>query len=330
MPTIMLPTSLVRNGKAESSTRLSIEQLGIEIRRRADELIVFAEERAIKEGVFKAFESSLIPLVFEFARVVVMLFLAIAERHEAAKTPERVFHEGRAFRRRPAQARNLSTFFGVVRYWRTYMRAEGTSDDRSGFHPLDVALGLTADRISFYLLSLSARLATKLSFAQARAVLCWFLRSAPSTEVIEQAVLGLGRHTGEWFDQASAPRDDGEVLVTQIDSKASPTATDTELARRRGKRRPNRHPESQRHRGRYRRARYGAKPRRKKGDKSKNGRMATIVVQYTLRRRGKLLIGPINKKVYASFAPKRHAFEVARREADKRASARTRGEFIKS
>ena len=40
---------------------------------------------------------------------------------------------------------------------------------------------------------------------------------------------------------------------------------------------------------------------------------------YTLRRAPDgTLEGPINKKVYASYAPKRHAFAVARREADKR------------
>ncbi len=47
--------------------------------------------------------------------------------------------------------------------------------------------------------------------------------------------------------------------------------------------------------------------------------MATIVVMYTLRRAAdETLEGPINKKVYASYAPKRHAFAIARREADKR------------
>ena len=47
--------------------------------------------------------------------------------------------------------------------------------------------------------------------------------------------------------------------------------------------------------------------------------MSTIVVMYTLERSDDgLLEGPINKKVYASYAPKRHAVAVSRREADKR------------
>jgi len=56
-----------------------------------------------------------------------------------------------------------------------------------------------------------------------------------------------------------------------------------------------------------------------KGDKSKNARMATMVVMYTLRK-GKdgKLHGPLNVWRYASFAPKRHAFAIALREATKR------------
>lgn len=39
---------------------------------------------------------------------------------------------------------------------------------------------------------------------------------------------------------------------------------------------------------------------------------------YTLRRDGDKLLGPINRFIYASFAPKEHAFVVAQREAIKR------------
>ena len=104
--------------------------------------------------------------------------------------------------------------------------------------------------------------------------------------------------------------------------KGVPTATDLELHRRRGKRKPNPHPESKRHRGRAKRRARGPVRRRKSGDKSKNARMATMVVTYTLKRviadgRPKLL-GPLNLRVHASFAPKKYAFQIARREAIKR------------
>jgi hypothetical protein len=57
--------------------------------------------------------------------------------------------------------------------------------------------------------------------------------------------------------------------------------------------------------------------------------MATIVVMYTLRRAADgSLEGPINKKVYASYAPKRHVFAIARREADKRGFTKDSNKLI--
>jgi hypothetical protein len=103
---------------------------------------------------------------------------------------------------------------------------------RRGFYPLDVALGLVGDRFSWNVLTLAARLATKLSFAEARATLATFVPDAPSTEVIEHTVLGLGRHTAAWFEHAPAPEGDGEVLVIMFDGKGAPTATESELSRR--------------------------------------------------------------------------------------------------
>lgn len=84
--------------------------------------------------------------------------------------------------------------------------------------------------------------------------------------MIEQTVLGVGRRTAHWFEQCPAPEEDGEVPIIEVDSKGAPTATETELQRLRGLRRPNPHPESARHRGRAWRALYGKKLRRKKGD----------------------------------------------------------------
>ncbi|MFH1344331.1 MAG: hypothetical protein ABIL01_24505 [Pseudomonadota bacterium] len=276
---------------------------------------------------FRAFELELRLVVFSFARVAVMLFLALREEQVMRSYPQQIERDGRRFRRAPAIARSLTTLFGVVRYARTYMREVGCRS-RHGFHPLDVSLGLLGDRFSWNVLTLAARLATKLSFADARATLAWFVPDAPSTEVIEQVVLGLGRHTADWFEQAPAPEGDGEVLVIMFDGKGAPTATESELSRRRGKRRRRQLPESPRHRGRQRRRYWDKRPRRKKGDKSKNAKMATMVVMFTLRRNGSKLLGPINRRLYASFAPKRHAFAIARRDADKRGFAPGSGKLI--
>jgi hypothetical protein len=231
---------------------------------------------------------------------------------------------GHGYRYQGPKDRLLGTIFGKVRYWRTYVYRIG-----GGNYPLDIELCLPLDGFSMLLRSHAVRLATKISYAQTVAVMTMFLRWSPCQKTIEEMVLGLGRHTQQWFESAPAPQNDGEVLVIQIDSKATPTATDEELKKRRGKRQENSHPGSQRHRARKTRHRRGSKKRKKKGDKSKNGRMATIVVVYTLRHSDDgSLEGPINKKVYASYAPKRHAVAIARREADKRGFAQGAGKVV--
>jgi hypothetical protein len=136
----------------------------------------------------------------------------------------------------------------------------------------------------------------------------------------------MGREAAPFMRQlpASSPQHpEGDVLVIEVDGKCPATATEEELAKRRGKRRP-RHERSctcgcQRHRGRTRRERRGSKKRRKRGDKSKNGREAVVVVMYTLKRSADgQLHGPRNKKLYATFAGRKAAAQWARAEATKR------------
>jgi len=139
------------------------------------------------------------------------------------------------------------------------------------------------------------------SYAQTVLLLRLFVQWSPAQTSLEALVLGLGRHTAAWFAHAPAPSGDGEVLVIPIDSKATPTATAADLAQRRGPRSANAHPGSARHRGRVARLRWGRQKRQQKGDKAKNGKMATIVVMYTLRKSDDgTLEGPLNKRVYAS------------------------------
>ena len=269
---------------------------------------------------FYEFETQLVPQVLALGRLFVQLFLCLREEQFQTAHPQ----PDPGYQRQGPIARQVGTLFGKVRYWRTYFFRPG-----GGYYPLDVELGLTSDGFSMAVRSCATRVATKVSYAQAVLLLTLFLHWSPAQGSIEGMVLGLGRHTGAWFAQAPAPEGDGEVLVIQIDSKATPTATEAELEKRRGPRAPNPHPGSQRHRGRVARQRRGSKPRRQKGDKAKNGKMATIVVMYTLHGSADgTLEGPINKKVYASYAPKRHAVAIARREADKRGFAPGSGKRI--
>lgn len=302
----------------EPATTQKAEELKVHIQQEVEKLVEWV--LSCRTLTLYTFETQLIPRVLALGCLFVQLFLCMREEHFQATRAQ----PQPAYKRIGPVARQVGTFFGKVRYVRTYFyRKEG------GYYPLDVELGLTADGFSMRLRSLAVRVATKVSYAQAVLLLGLFLGWSPAQESIEGMVLGLGRHTTAWFESAPAPAGDGEVLIIQIDGKATPTATEAELAKRRGPRKPNAHPGSQRHRGRAARQQRGSKKRRKKGEKAKNGKMATIVVMYTLRQSGDgQLEGPINKKVYASYAPKRHAVAIARREADKRGFGPGNGKLI--
>lgn len=184
------------------------------------------EEQAARDEIsFRELEQLVRTLVFGIGRALLVLFLALRDEHllKVGCAGKRFEVSGRRYRKAPAIGRNLSTLFGVVRYHRTCMR-EVAANDRHGFHPLDLSLGLGADKFSWNVLSMAVRLATKLSFAEARSTMATFVPQTPSTEVIENAVLGLGRHTEAWVEHAPLAEDDGEVLVIQIDGKGAPMA----------------------------------------------------------------------------------------------------------
>jgi len=324
--------SLVRNPKSDLSAP-SIDTLRERVQEAVSSALTLVEAQASTgELSYRDAERELRAAVFAIGRALIVLLFGL--REQQVMDAHRSVHVGRwewlerTYRAAPPIARNFTTMFGVVRYFRTYMR-EVAEKDRHGFHPLDASLGLTRDRLSWNVLVVAARLATKMSFADAATTLGTFMPNAPSTEVIEQTVLGLGEHVADFIEQAPAPEGDGEVLVVQFDGTGAPTATARELARRRRKRKKGVAPTSRRHRGRDKRRRYPRRPRRKNGDKTKNAKSATVVVMYTLKRVGtRRLEGPINVRFYASFANKRHAFTVARRMPDKRGFATGSGKLV--
>lgn len=275
------------------------------------------------------FERALMGQIMGLAQIVVALFLEEVEQLLSERMPRRVERGARLFRRNEVSLRSVNTLFGVVWYWRSYMRPLSGGD---GFFPTDEAVGMVRDRMSFGLINVMVRLATKLSFGEARETLGMFVPTPPAQKVIETTTLGLGRYTEEYFRLSPPPSvdgPDGEILVIMFDGKGVPRATDEELVARRCTRPPA--PEggrSKRHRGRDKRCRRRPRKRRKRGDKSKNAGMATGFVMYTLRREGERLVGPLNVFRYASMAPKRHAFKVARREADKRGFSAESGRLI--
>jgi len=107
-----------------------------------------------------------------------------------------------------------------------------------------------------------------------------------------------GARARRFLEQAAVPTDDGEVLVLQVDARGAPMIDILELlarkqprARRTGTRR------AQRKAGKARRQR----PRRTKGQKSKNARGAVVGAIYTLRKTPQGWEGPVNKQLYATL-----------------------------
>jgi hypothetical protein len=281
-----------------------------EARRAFDEVVRFC---STSDSPFRGFEQSLLTRLFALGCLLARLFLACC--HQRLKTtPPPGFRLGN-----PKDQRTLKTLFGKVTFSRTQMirLVAGT-----GFYPLDAALGLTRDGFSPWVIQFVTRLATRMSFASSRLLCRSVLGWSPSVESIEELALGLGRLAEPFAREQAAPKEDGEVLVIEVDGKCPPTAREEELAKRRGRR--QKHEKTcgcgcQRHRGQAKRKRRGSKKRRKKGDKSKNGKEVVVVVMYTLKRGpdGRLH-GPCNKKVWASFGGRKAAALWARAEATKR------------
>lgn len=285
-------------------------------RKRFEALLLYCRS---DDSKFQKFEKSLFTQLFEIGRLLVLVYLLRRNARLPVHYNERKYRIGEVYAQR-----QLQTIFGAVTYGRLYLRRRKGG---SGYHPLDVALGLTRDGFSPTAITLMARLATRMSYESVQVICRNAWGWAPSTETLHALVMGLGRYAssyvdeGEWWKRKKnkkSKRADGSVLVIEADGKCPPTATEAELEKRRGPRKSC--PCCcQRHRGKKKRKQRGPKPRRKKGDKSKNGKEAMVLVMYTLRRGADgLLHGPINKKVWGTFAGRRAAAAWARAEATRR------------
>ena len=278
-----------------------------------DDLIKKIKAAMKQQGTFLETEKNLRAMIFELACSFLKLYLTY-NSYSLSIVP---YLSGNEYRRKSKPVkRTLKTSFGKVLYKREYLIRKNGGN---GIYPLDMKLGILSDGFSPYVIDLCCRLSTRMSFKASLLVFEWFNGWSPSSESAECLVLGIGRKAGQYMDVAPVPDDDGEILVIEIDGKATPTATDEELEKRRRPRNKKKcRCGCQRHRGKSKRS-CKVKTRKKKGDKSKNGRSITLVAMYTLRKGddGKLH-GPINKKIWGSYNSRKVMFEWVRNQAERR------------
>jgi hypothetical protein len=76
----------------------------------------------------------------------------------------------------------------------------------------------------------AAKLATRMSFATSVLIFKYIHEWSPSSEAIQGLVIGMGRDAPAYMEQQEAPKNDGEVLIIEVDGKATPTATAQQLS----------------------------------------------------------------------------------------------------
>jgi hypothetical protein len=235
--------------------------------------------------------------------------------------------DGRRYRYHGLRSTVAKTRFGEVRFSRPfYVCGAGRRGDT--YVPFDHEVGLLPSRFSLRVLGFATYLAAKMAFTEVSGTLQRFWGWAPATKSLLKMVDQVGPQARPFLEAEPGPQDDGEVLIVQVDGGGAPMITDTELSRRRK-------PHQKRPRGtagpKWRRQRQRRPPRkrRRKGDKSKNAKIATVGVLYTLRRLPDGSIeGPIHKRVYATFRNAEALFVWLRAEADKRGYATKRVVFL--
>jgi hypothetical protein len=241
-----------------------------------------------------AVEAELWTALLGLGRVVIALFLARQASRPRAATYE---HDGARFALDADSLRRIEvgTRFGKVLFARPIGVPLGKRS-RADL-PVDRELGLCS---SFSLGTVTAiiQLCALMAFGTARRLFAEFHEWAPSARTTLRMVDAVGAEARRFLDAAAVPEDDGDVLVIQVDGRGAPMITATEHDRRRQPRR--RATGTARHRRRERR-RAHPRPRRKKGDKSKNAKVAFVGVIYTLRKTREGREGPINKRLIATF-----------------------------
>jgi hypothetical protein len=298
----------------------SIDQARRNVQSIVDELFKLAEAGEV--STFDTFERGTWSRLLALGRALAVLFLV---RTVARPRDARYVHEGKEFvLAKERRTTSLGTRFGKVPFTRPIGRRVGFFSRAKADLPIDRELGLCGG-FSLGTVVAVARLCAQLAFTNARANFNEYCEWAPSSRATLRMVDAVGAQARPFLEQATVPDDDGEVLVILVDARGAPMIGSTEYSRRRVKRAvaaQNRRAEKRRRR------RANLRPRRTKGQKSKNAKCAFVGVIYTLRRTDDGFEGPVNKRLYATFESHRALFEWLRKEADKRGYGSKRTIFL--
>ena len=273
-----MPTTIMR---AEREVQHAIERV-----RRCAEPKDMATLVAVEQELWSA--------LLALGRALMALFLV---RRAARPRASTYLHEGvrYALDSETRRASDIGTRFGKVRFSRPIGRAIG-GRSRADL-PIDRELGLCSG-FSVGTVTAVVQLCALMAFGTARRMFAQFHEWAPSPRAVLRMVDAVGAEARAFLDASAVPADDGEVLVIQVDGRGAPMISATEHARRRQRRRRFK---GTRRLGRRLRRRERPRPRRRKGDKSKNVKVAFVGVIYTLQATRYGWEGPINKRLIATF-----------------------------
>ena len=194
--------------------------------------------------------------------------------------------------------------------------------------PEDRRMGLAAGRMSLGVHLLCAWLVAQMTFDGATSVLGKLSGYAPSKRSSLGITDSLGPVAARFLDDLPASDDDGDVLVVSFDDKAAPMIRASAHRKRCQPHKKLAHGMPSRKARRLRR--HGnRRPRRKKGDKTKNGRSAKIAVVYTLRRLPDGSVeGPVNRRILGTFGSRADLVRRVKKEALLRGYPKKRTIFL--
>lgn len=268
-----------------------------------------------------AVEAELWTALLGLGRAVITLLLV---RHAMLPRAATYEHEGVRYALDSDTRRKteIGTRFGKVPFRRAIGRPIGR---RSRVDlPVDRELGVCSG-FSLGTVTAVVQLCALMAFGTARRLFAEFHEWAPSSRATLRMVDAVGAEARGFLDETAVPDDDGEVLIIQVDGRGAPMISATEHARRR---QPKRRPTGTKRHGRRQRRRAHPRPRRKKGDKSKNAKIAFVGVLYTLRKTRDGWEGPINKRLIATFESHEALFRWLHEHAVRRGYGRKRTFFL--